>query len=218
MRNIKLNECFLGVFISILCQHAMAKNIEIQHPFYIGALGGIGATTWDGLVPSEENQNLALSLSTPIDSKEGGGVWGIFAGYEFLPYFGVETNYMKYPNATLVFDPISLFSFKNNEQTILLTHTETVNLMGKFMFYIPRTTVKLYSSLGAAGVHRKDLLVSNWHLSPTFGFGVNYNFTPRIMTELGANYTAGYGESQLNPTETYFPFLYSGFVRLAYRF
>lgn len=205
------------IVISFFCQNSIANSTEIQHPFYLGALGGIGSTTWYGLVPSDENQNIALSLSTPIDSKEGGNIWGVFVGYELIPSFAIETTYMKYPNATLVFDPISLFSFKHEGTTVLVTHTETANIMGKVMFYPFKTPIRIYSSLGAASVHRNDILVNHWRLTPTFGAGINYNFTPHIMGELGGNFTAGYGESQLNPTETYYPFLYSAFIRLAYR-
>jgi hypothetical protein len=35
---------------------------------------------------------------------------------------------------------------------------------------------------------------------------------------VGAVYSAGKGVSELNPVEDYFPFLYSVFIRLAYRF
>ena len=53
--------------------------------------------------------------------------------------------------------------------------------------------------------------------SVTFGVGFVYNISEHIMTELGVNYTAGYGESELNPAQDYVPFLYSGFLKLAYR-
>ncbi|MFI4919668.1 MAG: hypothetical protein ACHP65_08950, partial [Legionellales bacterium] len=36
-----------------------------QHPFYVGAIAGAGSTTWEGLVPSHENQNMAINISTP---------------------------------------------------------------------------------------------------------------------------------------------------------
>ena len=86
------------------------------------------------------------------------------------------------------------------------------------MLFIPKSGVRAYSSFGAAGIHREDVLYDHWHLSPTFGIGLNYNFTPHVMGTLGANYTAGYGEAQLNPTDVYFPFLYSITLQLAYRF
>ena len=191
---------------------------KFLHPFYVGATGGYGSTTWAGLVPSEENQNLAISLSTPIKVNEGGGVWGFFGGYEWTPYFALEASYMRYPKATVTFDSVSLFSFSNDGLTHFATRTETVSAMGKVMLLVPNTELRVYSSLGVAGVHRDDMLASDWRPSPTFGVGFNYHLTEHLMGELGANYTAGYGESQLNPTEVYFPFLYAAFLRLAYCF
>src|SRR5262245_58450979 len=96
----------LMVWFYCLNTYAAANRPNpFQHPFYVGVLGGYGSTTWDGLVPTEENQNIALSLSTPLMVREGGGVWGLFAGYEFIPFFAIETSYMHYPAATITFDP-----------------------------------------------------------------------------------------------------------------
>ena len=189
-----------------------------RHPAYIGVSGGYGSTTWGGLVPDFENQNLAMSMSTPIQVNEGGGVWGAFAGYEISPFFAFELSYMNYPNAEVTFDKISLFSFDNDDLTQFTTHTETVSLMGKVMLMIPKTQLKVYSSLGIAELHRRDMLTNQWHVSPTFGAGFNYAVTPHVIAELGGSYTAGYGEAQLNPTEVYFPFLYATYLRLGYRF
>lgn len=203
--------------MTIFNHPSFAGDNTFQHPFYIGGTAGYGSTTWDGLVPTTKNQNMALSLSTPIETEEGGGVVGFFLGYEFFPYFAVEGAYAHYHDATVRFDPISLFSFDNDERVKFVTHTETISLMGKFMILVPHTMIKIYSSAGIASLHREDILMDSWRITPTFGVGLNYNFTPHIMGELGGNYTAGFGESALNPSESYFPFLYSAFVRLAYR-
>jgi Outer membrane protein beta-barrel domain len=193
------------------------NSISDNH-FYIGVTGGYGWTTWGGLVPSKNNQNLAISISTPKFVNEGGALWGGFAGYEFYPYFDLEFAYMRYPNDKITFDPSSIFSFDHDGLTDFITHTETFSLMVKIMLMIPKTCIKAYSSFGAAEVHRKDQINNHYRTSPTFGLGLDYNVTPHIMTELGANYVAGYGESELNPAQDYFPFLYSVFFRLAYRF
>ncbi|MBA2657620.1 MAG: outer membrane beta-barrel protein [Tatlockia sp.] len=205
-------------FYSLLCFGNEGSSLAINSAFYLGFLGGYGSTTWNGLVPNNLDQNLALSLSTPIKATEGGGVWGFIAGHEFIPALALELSYMNYPQAKLLFDETSLFSFDHDNLTILETKTETVSLMAKIMLPISTTSFRVYSSAGAAGVHRKDMLLNDWRLSPTFGLGLNYQFTRHLMAELGGNYTAGYGESQLSPTESYFPFLYSITARLAYRF
>lgn len=204
-------------FCAFFCQKSTAQIPKFQHPFYIGASAGYGATTWSGLVPAPENQNEATNMSTPINASEGGGIWGAFAGYEISPSFALETNYMHFPNAQVIFDEFSIFQ-TDHETTVLNTQTETVNVMGKFMIFVPNTLIRVFSSVGGAGIRRSDILYEGWHISPTFGLGFNYNFTPHLMSEIVANYTAGYGEAQLNPTDLYFPFLYSLSMRLAYRF
>lgn len=197
-------------------QKVIAGN-NIQHPFYVGLAGGYGSTTWDGLVPENDNQNDAMNLSTPIKVDEGGGVFGVFTGYEFSPYFALEATYMRYSTAKVIFDPMSLFSFENDEEEEFFTHTESISLMGKIMAPIGSTPIKIYSSAGVARIHRTDKLLNAQRYSPTFSVGLSYDFSTHIMGEIGGNYTAGFGESQMNPTETYFPFLYSAFLRLGYR-
>lgn len=188
------------------------------YPIYIGAIGGYGSTTWDGLVPSGNNKNLAMNMSTPIEVNEGGGVFGAFLGYELTRYFAIEANYIKYPDAKVIFDDQSLFTFDNNGVTYFDSKTEAVSLLGKIMMDIPSTSLKAYSSAGIANLHREDMLIDEWRVSPTFEMGFIYPIAEHVMAELTGNYTAGFGESQLNPAESYFPFLYSVTVRLAYRF
>lgn len=206
------------VAVSINAQAGTMANNVFKRPFYIGVLGGYGSTTWQGLVPTASNQNLAISISTPLNVTEGGGVWGGLAGYEISPYFALETSYVRYPNANITFDEISLFSFANEGETEFNTYTETLSLMGKVMLVIPNTKVRIYSGVGVAGLHRDDVLIDSWRLTPTFGAGFNYHFTDHFMGEAGGIYTAGYGESRLNPTISYFPFLYALTLRLDYFF
>ncbi len=222
MRRFDYNKKLIIGCLLLSSMASVQANSDIDHkfryPFYVGITGGYGATTWDGLVPSGNKQGIAINISTPTEVTEGGVTWGAFVGYEFFPYFAVEGSYQRYPNAKVDFDPMSLFSFENNGLTSLNTHTETISLMGKIMLLVPRTCIRAYSSFGAADVHRYDEFRDQWRISPTFGIGFNYNFTDHIMGELGGTYTAGYGESELNPAEDYMPFLYSAFLRLAFRF
>src|SRR3989338_4925804 len=124
-------------------------------------------------------------MSTQINAQEGGGIWGLTFGYEFIPTFGLEVDYVHYPAATVIFDPDSIFTFDHNGITRFTSQTESFNLIGKFMLIIPNTGVRAFSSVGAAMVHRYDIIDDTWQLSPVFGVGINYNVTPRIMLELG---------------------------------
>lgn len=187
------------------------------YPLYLGLAGGYGATTWEGLVPAAGNQNSAISISTPVSVHEGGLVWGAFAGYEITPYFGLEFNYQAYPSATIFFDEDSLFAFDSDGQTSLSTRSSLINAMAKIMLIIPQTTVRAYSTFGIAKVTRIDPMTHDWRLSPSFSFGLTKNIVPHVMAELEFNYTAGYGESELNPAKDFIPFLYGVFLKLAYR-
>jgi hypothetical protein len=206
------------LFYTLVCsQEVNSLPVFLNHPFYVGATVGYGSTTWQGLVPTEKNKNEVLSISTPISVTEGGTVWGFFLGYELNPYFALEATYSRYPDATVSFDEFSLFAFDYDGQRDLFTRTETLSAMAKVMLIVPRTVVRVYSSAGVAEVHRWDNMTQSRRLSPSFGVGLNYPLSEHVMGELGANYTAGYGESEINPAKDYVPFLYSGFLRLAYR-
>ena len=217
MRTIILLITFFG-WTAVFSEKANPVDDPFRYPAYVGVTGGYGSTTWRGLVPALGNQNVALSISTPTWVSEGGGVWGFFAGYEVSPYFAIEANYAHYPDADVTFDVDSLFSFENDGLTVLHTSTETASLIGKVMLIIPHTTIRAYSSAGIARVQRTDAITRGERISPTFAVGANYNFTQRVMGEIGGNYTAGYGESELNPANDYVPFLYSIFLKLAFRF
>lgn len=206
------------LFLSIYSSLTFAEFTDLEkHPFYLGVIGGYGETTWQGLVPAKKNQNPALMLSTPIRVEEGGTTWGVLVGYEFTPNFAIEANYLRYADAQVHFDESSIFSFLHNGQTTLTTQSELAGLMGKLQVPIPHTKIRLFSSVGVAGVHRKDIVVNDWNAGPTFGAGANYALTEHLMAELAGSFTAGYGESQLSPVDTYYPFLYSVGVHLIYR-
>lgn len=214
------SKLFVFVLFFLSAAYGYTKEIKssIKHPFYAGFIAGYGSTTWEGLVPEKKNQNEALMLSTPKSVNEGGTTWGLLAGYEFSRFFALEANYMRYPDATVKFSPLSIFTFENAGLDALTTKTESVSLMGKIMLEIPRSEVRVFSSAGIASLYRKDMIVDDWRLTPTFGVGLNYPFTEHIMGEIVGNYTAGFGESLLSPADTYFPFLYSITAHLSYRF
>lgn len=121
------------------------------------------------------------------------------------------------PTQTSTLIPLVSSVFHEGSET-LTTHTETLSLIGKLMVPIPHSEMKIFSGAGVAGVHRRDLVLNDWNPGPTFTVGVNYNFTEHIMGEIAGNFTAGYGESQLSPVDTYYPFLYSVAAHLIYRF
>ncbi len=206
------------LFILCITNSQTYAQVTANHPFYFGIGGGYGSTTWGQLVPSQNKTSVAMSMSTPTSVSEGGAIWNVFLGYELMPTFSVEGSYTRYPVAKVYFDEMSLFAFDHDGRTQFFTKTESTALAGKFMLILPNTRVKPFSTVGVAGVHRYDVIRDRWRVSPMFSVGFNYNITEHIMGEAGINYTGGYGESELDPAEDYVPFLYSAFLRLAYRF
>lgn len=212
-----LSLVFFSLVSSVLYASHHARD-QFLHPLYLGAVGGWGSTTWEGLVPRADKQNAAMSISTPVSVQEGGRVWGFSAGYELIPEFALEANYMVFPNAKINFDEYSLYTFEQGIVS-LNTKTQTVSLSAKIMFQIPDApSIRLFSSAGVASVFRQDDINSCYRISPTFAFGLNRMLSDRILIEIGANYTAGYGESEINPVMDFVPFLYSGYGKLAIYF
>ncbi|MCH9716301.1 MAG: outer membrane beta-barrel protein [Gammaproteobacteria bacterium] len=207
---------FCTVFLWSMLAYSGELGVD-RHPLYLGVNGGYGSTTWKGLVPTIDNQSIALKISTPTDVREGGGVWGGVVGFDFTHFFGIEANYLVYPKAEVFFDDSSLFAFENGGQIQLSTSTQTASLMAKIMLSIPNTLTRAYSSVGVGWIHRKDSINNIWFSAPSFGVGLNYPLAEHLMAELAANYMSGYGESELNPANDFVPFLYAVYFRLAYR-
>lgn len=211
---------FLALILNMSFASRFSDNVPMieykyRFPGYLGVTCGYGATTWGYLIPQDDNA--AMNLATPIRVSENGTLWGLYGGYEVNHAFAFEAAYMHYPTAKVYFDPMSLFTFENNLGGFV-THTQAISLVGKFMIVIPRNTdFRVYSSVGAAGIHRDDLLNNIWKLSPKFGVGLTYLITEHLMAELGIEYLAGDGVSELNPADSFIPFLYAGFGRIAMR-
>jgi OmpA family protein len=193
-------------------------NNTIKHPLYAGLTVGYGTTTWNGLLaPSDET--FVMAVSTPTNVNEGGTIGGAFIGYEIFPSFALELSYTHYPNAKLYFDEYSLITYQYDGIMSVVTHTNNYSVVGKFIVPVPHThNIRIFSSVGPSVTHRQDTIYDHWQLTPAFNLGFDIDITEHIMTEVGANYTAGTAISELDPAEDYIPFLYSGFARFAWRF
>lgn len=221
-KKITLIAAALGYLLSLTSEAAVLpihteKDNLFRYPAYVGVTVGYGATTWGFLISPDPNA--AMTLATPIEADENGLLWGMFVGYEIMPTFALELSYDHYPSARVIFDPDSLFSFEHNDQTSFVTDTETISLMGKLMLMIPHNPkIRAYSSLGASYVYRDDIMMDKWTLRPKFGLGINYMVKEHWMLEWGFDYTAGDAISELNPSNSFIPFLYTFFMRTAFRF
>src|SRR3990167_6002834 len=191
--------CYMTFGVFICAPHVIAATNQAS-PLYIGGSIGYGSTTWDGLVPTAANQNPATNIGTPIAAAEGGYVPGGFIGYEFSKHFALEGSYLAFKTATIFFATDSLFSFNHDGVTSFTSKTNTFNIMGKFMINIDHNTTRVFSSIGHAVLHRKDILLNKWRFTPTFGIGINHKMSEHFIIEITGIYTAGYGESRLEPT------------------
>lgn len=210
---------YMQLAIIALCiKSGFVSAQDLQPAFYAGFAAGYGSTTWAGLVPIASKQNSAISISTPIKVKEGGLVEGIFGGYEFSPHLAVEVSYLKYPWAEIFFGEGSLFAFEHTDKTSFRSKTEVFGFMGKLLLPVSQTCFRIYSSAGVAKVYRADVLLDESNVSPSFSVGVIFNMADHLMAQFSLNYTSGYGESELEPSRSYIPFLYSAVLGLAYRF
>lgn len=214
---IRLTCFLLCMFTCSAFSVANATSSFASHPFYMGLLSGYGSTTWNQIVPSDANQNEAMVLSTPTHVNEGGIIYGVNLGYELLPEFALELTYIHYPYASVYFSPDSLFTFDHNK-TKFHTHTQSLAFIAKYMVFIPHTSIRAFSSVGPALMYRADIVKNQLRISPNFGVGFNYPFSEHWFFELAFNYTAGYGESELNPVNDYMPFVYSGIASMTYHF
>lgn len=201
---------------SLCIQEVAHCATKVEQSFYLGALSGYGTTTWDGLVPSANNRNAALDMSLPIDAKEGGYTWGFFSGMRISQHFFVEASYKHFPKALVRFDPDSIFAMTNDNQTELSTDTDEVSLLGKLIVEVPNTALQVFSGVGLSWVHRKDMLYRDARYTPTFSLGTQYQLSKKMFLQIDADYTIGYGESQLNPADAYVPFLFAILAKIAY--
>ncbi len=214
----------IGVLIIVLplstlayATESVVTNDRFINPFYLGINYGFGSTTWGALVPRPARQNSAMSWSVPKNVIEGGAVYGFIAGYEISPFFAVEAAYSHYPRAHITFSEDS-FLTADWGPTELVSSTNAYSLIAKVMMQVPKTYWRVYSDAGLAVVHRRDAIYNYHRTTATFGIGGNYIFSKNWMAEFGGTYTAGYGESELDPAEDYMPFLLSFTLRIAYRF
>lgn len=190
-----------------------------ERPFYVGVALGWGCTDWSQLVAqwkTEMDYN-TLTLSAPTSAGDTGFAYGFMMGYEVSPHFALETNYMRFPNTLITFDQYSLYAYEDNV-TSINSNTYVYNIVGKFMVQVAHTGLRGFANAGGALTHRQDPLVDAGHITPTFGVGLDYVISKRIMTELVFQYYAGFGKAVLRPVLNYIPFLYTVHFKIGYRF
>jgi opacity protein-like surface antigen len=215
--------------LGLSAQAAAYSNTAVlsHHGFYAGVLTGYASTTWKGLVGSD----LPSLVSTPATAKEGGIEWGGLVGYQFNRGFSVELDYLNLPKASMTFNPISVYVVDDNV-TAMNSSTQAIALSTK-IFAPMGVRWRLFGKVGVEATHRTDDItgVNNpslphsntlahfrWRVGAIFGVGFSYDINSHWMTQFGFDYLTGYGESNHYPVYTYTPFIYAGYINLAYHY
>ncbi|MCH9644869.1 MAG: outer membrane beta-barrel protein [Gammaproteobacteria bacterium] len=195
-----------------------ALEQHVKYPFYFGVGGGYGDSDWDELVT---DPNAAASEAAPISAKSGGFTYKAFMGYQFTRHFAVEMGYTRYPRSVLGFLVDNGTPDNSYDISGLKTDTSTFILVGKLLVPFAYTQVYVYADAGAVVTHKHDVSVdevakfapnytlrNEYKLGPSFGFGIMYDVTERIVTEMSFQYSTGFDKADDTPVEDYVPFTY----------
>jgi hypothetical protein len=212
-----LKKIIITTVLSLGLHTSFASSNEVENPWFVGGVLGYGSTTWNGLVPNASAQSDALKLSTPIEVREGGFIWGVSGGVEAIKNFQLQLEYLDFPDANVKFDEFSLYADENNNETEFNSKTHVWSIQGKFLVPWQDSNLRIFASGGPAWMSRRDNLYENDLWTPTFGIGLNYIVNKYSMVDVAFSYTAGNGQSELNPSAHYMPFLYGVLVRLYIR-
>ena len=203
---------------SLVDSTGRALSQHVKYPFYFGFGGGYGNSDWDELVavPGTEAVDAA-----PISANSGGLTYKGFIGYQFTQHFALELAYTRYPRSNLAFQVDGGVPASNYNISGLKTDTSTFNFVGKLLVPFAFTQVYVYADAGIALTHKNDIsftrvsgfastyeLQNLYKMGPTFGFGIMYNVSNRIVTEMGFQYATGFDKADDTPVQDYIPFTY----------
>ncbi len=205
------------------------KSVDFNtpYPFYIGASVGYGSTDWSMLtaLPGQ-----AASSVSPVSADDTGVTGGFMVGYQFSKMFAFEFSYSHFPRTTLKFDPWSIYwnnDVRQDDDPItryLHTDTDAFGFVGKFIVPVRDTdSFFAFASAGLGIVHRsfeeyEDIFPPTNHVGATFGVGMIFVINRHLTAETAFQYYTGYGKAADGPVIKYVPFLYQGYIDLAYHF
>ncbi|EKD77262.1 MAG: hypothetical protein ACD_42C00408G0007 [uncultured bacterium] len=196
---------------------------------YFGVNMGGGYTTWKYLLDTTDQGSQQPSLPSRV--KEGGPSWGVVFGFDVAKNFAIELQYMEFADAHVDFAPgSSYFDSNGNPVTSMVSKTDAYSLSGKF--FVPvgvQTHLRAFAAVGAGLVERRDPLIDEDPnglppgnvtlscVSPYMSAGLDYNFTRHWIVESGFQYYTGFGASEINPVDSFVPFAWDAYGRLAYQ-
>lgn len=202
---------------------------------YFGVNVGGGSTEWKYLIDTTDprgpyDPDGPTDNSTPTAVNEGGPSWGVVFGYDVAKNFAIELQYIQFANSLVTFDSNGCGSYFGNANTTctMTSKTDAYSLSGKFFVPVAHTHVRAFAAIGAGLVERRDPLVdANPTLQPSgatascvtpyMSSGLDYNFTRHWIMEGGFQYYTGFGASEVDPVDSFIPFAWDAYGRLAYQ-
>src|SRR3990167_9346267 len=197
---------------------------------YFGVNMGGGYTTWKYLIDTTDAGTTAQT-SLPIGVQEGGPSWGVVFGFDIAKNFAIELQYMQFADAHIQFASGSAYVDSNGNPVLsMVSKTDAYSLSGKF--FVPvgvQTHLRAFAAIGAGLVERRDPLIDEDPnglppgnvtlscVSPYMSAGLDYNFTRHWIVESGFQYYTGFGASEINPVDSFVPFAWDAYGRLAYQ-
>ncbi len=141
----------------------------------------------EGNIGQSKLQNVNFGTGTSIASSTGFG-WNVDGGYKFMPYFGAEIGYTRYPNASI--RDIS-------GATIATDRHYAYDLAGKAILPISNSGVEFFAKLGISRIRTKTVqnsttpapgtAFSNANTYVTGGYyaiGADYVFNPNLAANI----------------------------------
>ena len=192
---------------------------------YFGASLGGGSTEWTYLVDTTDAGQDPTAGSTPSAVTEGGPSWGVVFGYDLAKNFAIELQYMEFADSSISFDNAGAGTYGYYN---VISKTDAYSLSGKFFVPLAMTHFRVFAAIGAGLVERRDPLVSENSsappahvtascVTPYMSSGVDYNITRHWIIEGGFQYYTGFGASETDPVDSFIPFAWDAYGRLAYQ-
>ncbi|MFT3741488.1 MAG: outer membrane beta-barrel protein [Gammaproteobacteria bacterium] len=164
--------------------------------FIIGLQGGYGNTHWD---------NIDNNISSTGFAGRG------YLGYQFNPFFGIESGFTYLPKAT---DDINGVDFDVTNYAI--------DLLGKLSWPVT-PGFSLYAKAGVAYLNSNvstNLIgvdsTSRSHVGPAYGVGAQYEIIPNLA--LSVDWMRFSGDGDVTDFNNYQPQQDAAFVGLSYKF
>jgi opacity protein-like surface antigen len=216
-KNKLLSVVAMAALLAATNAAAMARVVFAPGPYLGGYMGYGTIHQTDGIPVSEVN---SFSDNDPIfpifisnSSSSNGWAGRLFAGYQIVPYFGVELGYTKFSNTDLSTSASGTdASFIANTASVNATiKTYAVDLIGKLSLPLGSEGVFLFGTFGGAYLNEYTSVFGGnsdgftppltAKVLPTFGAGLTYAFNSQLTADFAWSHIQNMGNQNLRNTD-----------------